>query len=1094
MSGLKDFLLHYCVRLGLLNTPNTAFVVNKVAHTVVVLLKRGWLDLTPVERTVFFDHIIQLRSGDTISRQIGLRITFQLLAEFSTDMSTAVGLTWDFHQKCRQSFETVELRRVFEDALTWLSSYCDSINSARGVVKTNGEEDNAKLCLGIVNHVLMWEFTCFSSTMAGSFENITNSTANSSDDITSGTGKFPATWTNLLIRPQVIDLLFRVHDLLADMDETGISLKSLVSLASIKGPIFSDQRDQSVFTERFLGRLGELVGRLVTSPSFDPDSDDTGATLTGIADITKRLLSTHPLTLLAALPSFTPFMNQVCTITVNCLNHISQAGNDIANAGFDIGGTGGMLDTAGCSGETVDVLMDAWTLVAMEVEEIERAGLGSTHDAVTATHLNSLKTMLKHAAGALIFPAFIHAKMAMVSRRAMDLVVEVETGGGGGDGDEDDCGDANEDRFICEDQLLYLAVVGRLDAATALNVLARLLAERFERIKLVVSAASGAGVGDNTMEVERQVLFEQVHWLTSIAGFVVADLGLGEVPVVHIALSELSASSSEDTDLVIQLPHLIFNILSFLTVEPGSQVIFVISPLLVETLLWFVDHWSKTYLFAKVGDSGTLSLNIRKAFTEEGDADRILVFILDIASKNFELWSSDENVLAQIVCLLNTLASKGVIRNRLLRSERFQHIIQYFLNNISRLPPSLHSEIITLVATISTQGVEVQLEAQAFNGLVSTIQRRFHDVLNRPDFSVKFQQQEIKSEIINTLEMILGLAAAASYHNATVIFSSIIPYFEPMTKLFHVYASHFDLNVFIIDIYLQTAKILAFDELDGGSRRALSMSLINVLRIYTSSNQGIRGRQADLEDDLFKDLSLIMETLTILIHHGEKDKDLAEAVFFGINTVLPMVTREMLKFPRLCRDYLCLAGKLIEQHPEKLATLPASLVAALFSSIRFGSEQPMVQVRRTCFDSVTALVKYCFRERSSSGGDDSTRFLEPHLDASLDHIMDTILFKELDRGFIDIAGESLFSLIVLRHNYFLVLVSRVMSSQSDETKRSRLDAAFGRLNTVVEAAAVRVSSSSNGANAALMDNLTFRAFQDGLVEFLMDVRSFLRVK
>ena len=59
--------------------------------------------------------------------------------------------------------------------------------------------------------------------------------------------------------------------------------------------------------------------------------------------------------------------------------------------------------------------------------------------------------------------------------------------------------------------------------------------------------------------------------------------------------------------------------------------------------------------------------------------------------------------------------------------------------------------------------------------------------------------------------MILGLAAAASYHNATVIFSSIIPYFEPMTKLFHVYASHFDLNVFIIDIYLQTAKILVSD-------------------------------------------------------------------------------------------------------------------------------------------------------------------------------------------------------------------------------------------------------------------------------------------
>ena len=69
---------------------------------------------------------------------------------------------------------------------------------------------------------------------------------------------------------------------------------------------------------------------------------------------------------------------------------------------------------------------------------------------------------------------------------------------------------------------------------------------------------------------------------------------------------ENKASSSEDADLVIQLPHLIFNILSFLTVEPGSQVIFVISPLLVETLLWFVDHWSKTYLFAKLGDSGTL--------------------------------------------------------------------------------------------------------------------------------------------------------------------------------------------------------------------------------------------------------------------------------------------------------------------------------------------------------------------------------------------------------------------------------------------------------------------------------------------------------
>ncbi|KAJ1554819.1 Exportin-4 [Cladochytrium tenue] len=944
MTKLRDFLVAYTLEQSKTGNAN-AVAVNKLLHTAAVLLKRGFLDLTQEERSAFFAKALQLRSASTS--------------------------------------EESELKNILEIAVGWLEQYV--FNST--LLHVDGELANAKQCTSIFLHVLSWEFTAFTTSFAGSFEKLDQGSA---DDMPTGSGKFPASWASMLVRPDVIDLAFRLHQLLAEDDESGIAMRCITQLASVRGPVFLDTESERAYSGHFIMRLMELVASFNATATFGSDSD-FGEELTGIATTVKCFLSTYSLGTLGPLQATIPFLTEVCKLTMSCLKHMRDSD---ASFGSEASDEGAIVDNS-WTADAADILMDGWSAVVLDAEsKALQQQFGTAAGFDVGTFMQFLQSV-----GPAIFKTYLESKLASIEREAREQ-----------DQEEEDYG--VDDRSVYEDQLLYLATMGRLNPGPALAVLLAETGERFQKLRLLIQVGGSAP--------QRGLLFEQLHWLTLISGFVIADSGVGETPEIHQSLAKLSqASADSSSDPVVLVPTLMLNILSYLTVADDSPMFEIISPLLLESLL---------------------CLSLRNAFTAE-EGEKVLAFILDSCACNFKLWSGDSKVIGTLIELLGSLASVSAVRSRLLRS-----------------------------------GVETELESEVYRSLVTSIQTRLHEVLGRGDFSQKYQASEIKLQIADTLEMFAGLSAAADFNNAASIFASVTPFFDTFAKLFGLYASQFDINWCILEVYLSIVKIVAFDAPDTAELGALSSSLISVLKLYADANQGIRGRTGEIEDELFKDLCIILEILNAAL---DFDK-MVDVVFFGVNTILPLVTQDMLK--------------LIEQHPAKLVALPRSLVEALMQSVRFGIEQPVADVQRLCLDGVTGLVSFCVRGHGAKDMD--TPFLDPYLDGLLHMLLDTLLFRELDRGFVDAAGEALFSLIVYRHTTFTSLVQQLLSSQPDGDQRQLLHDGFTELGSAVQRAAGRVDAggSGGGGGAPLLDNVTYQAFQESLVRFLMNARAFLRVK
>ena len=53
-----------------------------------------------------------------------------------------------------------------------------------------------------------------------------------------------------------------------------------------------------------------------------------------------------------------------------------------------------------------------------------------------------------------------------------------------------------------------------------------------------------------------------------------------------------------------------------------------------------------------------------------------------------------------------------------------------------------------------------------------------------------------------------------------------------------------------------------------------------------------------------------------------------QVVFLGLDVVVPLMTEDLLKIPKLCRLYFGLLGYMLEAFPERMAALPGAETTA----------------------------------------------------------------------------------------------------------------------------------------------------------------------
>lgn len=105
-----------------------SFVEKQILQTLCISIKRGWLENGLQGRTALSDAVFsfvspilevagQIDEESFNRKRVAIQLLQALVDEFSYSRSNGIGLSWEYHHLCFQSFQQLELKKIFILAL-----------------------------------------------------------------------------------------------------------------------------------------------------------------------------------------------------------------------------------------------------------------------------------------------------------------------------------------------------------------------------------------------------------------------------------------------------------------------------------------------------------------------------------------------------------------------------------------------------------------------------------------------------------------------------------------------------------------------------------------------------------------------------------------------------------------------------------------------------------------------------------------------------------------------------------------------------------------------------------------------------------------
>jgi hypothetical protein len=237
----------------------------------------------------------------------------------------------------------------------------------------------------------------------------------------------------------------------------------------------------------------------------------------------------------------------------------------------------------------------------------------------------------------------------------------------------------------------------------------------------------------------------------------------------------------------------------------------------------------------------------------------------------------------------------------------------------------------------------------------------------------------------------------------------------------------------------------------------------------------------------------ILCAIQLLIQLGTKDfidtgKDgmnsnqVTDMIFFGLQQILPLMTRGLLQFPALCTQYFSLVGFMMETYPDKVSILPYELFDALLDSLLFGMSNHDTSVAKCSLQGLAGIV----REHMKS------HVLDVHLAKNADllekcshRLLMEVVFQYCVWDRIEASGLALLPLAAVDLNRFAAVVQRI-SQQLPAEHQPRLSGAFEQL-LQPEVLSKVMSAGYEGRQSRIR-------FKQEFEKFCHEIHSFLVVK
>ncbi|RDX59766.1 Exportin-4, partial [Mucuna pruriens] len=1031
------------------------YVQAKVSSVATQLMKRGWLQFVPAEKEALFYQVNQAIMGvHGIDVQFaGIKFLESLVSEFSPSTSSAMGLPREFHEQCRRSLEQDYLKTFYR----WTQEAASSVTNS--IIESDFAVPGVKVCtaaLDLMLQILNWDFRSNTSDTRNNVNVFSAGVRQDGDSFKRSECHLVqpgSDWRDVLILSGHVGWILSLYAALrqkfsfegywVDCPIAVSARKLVVQFCSLTGTVFLSD-DGKMHEQHFLQLLSGII-EWVDPPDAVSKAIENGKSDSEMLDGCRALLAIANVTTPYVFDSLLKSMRPIGTLTF-----LSMLMSEVIK----------VLMTSNTEEETWswearDVLLDTWTAVLTPINTID---------------VNALLPSEGIKAAANLFGFIVECELRLASATAFN--------------DEGDSDYLHASVSAMDERLSCYALIARASIDVTIPLLMRVFSERVARLN------QGRGIIDLTETLE------ELYSLLLIIGHVIADEGEGEIPLVPNTIQTQFVVNAVEVDKhpVILLSS---SIIKFAEQCLSSEMrASVFSPRLMESIIWFLARWSRTYLMSsdgigeKILDSGHHHEHSSKKallcfFGEHNQGKLVLDIIVRISLITLASYPGEKD-LQGLTCyqLLHSLVQQKHICVHLVTLNSWHELATSFSTEKTLLLlDTAHQRSLAQTLVRSASGIRnSEASSQYVRNLMGPIATYIVEISSKSNLKSIAQQPDILLSVSCMLERLRGAASASEPRTQKAIYELGFSVMNPILVLLEVY-KHEVAFTFVV-VYLLLKFVVDWVDgqityLEAQETAAVVNFCMRLLQLYSSHNIGkisislSSSLLSEAKTDKYRDLRALLQLLSSLC-----SKDMID---FSSDSIEDQGTN--------ISQYFSLLSHMLEVYPETFAQLNSEAFAHILGTLDFGLHHQDADVVSKCLRALQALASYHYKETGNGNiglgahtvgfKDSSGNVQEGLLSRFLRSLLQLLLFEDYSSDLISVAADALLPLILCQQGLYQRLGNELIERQTNPTLRSRL------------ANALHTLTSANQLSSSL-DRINYQRFRKNLNNFLVEVRGFLR--
>jgi hypothetical protein len=772
--------------------------------------------------------------------------------------------------------------------------------------------------LRICDFILSWNFdviTIFSSQYAKHVDSIENPVLQPAID-----------WKEVLLDGDVITVFFEMHFCLRTCNDEKLlhySLQCINQLSSLNGPIIINADNRIKFLKTIINCTIVLVNRIC----------DT-------------------ITIHEVVP-ITSVINRIC-VRLQCRDQINFVETDLYKSFLEMMAQISckiLLDSLNCKDEedfdkyklANDNLFNSWMAIISIIERANR--LDETDSNSNSRNQEIMKVEALSVWVRPIFEAFVRIHLSQpegLRPQSTDT--------------EDDIQEFEDNDIIlfCE-QLNAVGCIARIDANHSINCLTQILSIRVNQLESCLRREGQSQEKTN----EWINLNEDIHWLILISCSVLTQINYGERELIPSQLMTLSIASLSDLSQTVQALQN-FDALTTNSIDPVVRLIIIlfklcsiekylcennmsqwVSPQVSLSLTSFISRFMLTYLLPNENDYNEMSITLNSCFGRDSPyANNILNFIVDHIITKLLFWSSEAQVTEEssvsLVHFVKNCPERCKALNNCINMNKL--LAKHSQNELQNMSINTRKNIYQVFVHIATYKHE--LYDQLFQPLIE----RYKQI--RASLEARNIGEPLRLAVVELCECLEGIASGTTAVNISNVWPNFVaPIFYDLPKMLELLHNYNSIVLAILNLTAKLANRLLCYVSDNEIITFYNTS-IAILKEYAKHNCGRSTREACNDEDSYNDILVILNFLNDLaakdfiewfhdvsVSSESSTVNATQVVFVGLNIIMPLMSAELLEFPKLCQSYYKLIVFLCED-PDRLQGLPDQLMQSIMQSVQ----------------------------------------------------------------------------------------------------------------------------------------------------------------